>query len=139
MENQLNLNEIESKSWICNYLEKKGIIDKKEFFILSRFGAWVTENYPLIIKAYWSYLEKLMEKFDNEESLENSKKIFRPWVDETINYIKSSQYNRAYHSFCMMVIFLTEKYNSNHELFSKKELEVYLGLKKSIEDRRILV
>ena len=133
-----NFEEIESKSWICNYLEKKEIIDKNEFFTLSRFGVWVTENHPNIIKAYWSYLDKLMDKFDNEVSFDNAKKIFRPWVNETIGYIKSSQYNRAYNSFCVIVIFLTEKYNHGYHLFSKKELEVYLGLKKSMEDKRLL-
>jgi len=137
MDIEIILSAIESKSWICNYLNKKGIIDKSEFTILSRFGAWVLENHPQVMKAYWSYLDKLMDKFDKIESLENAKKIFRPWADETIGFIKTSQFNRAYHSFCLMVITLTEKYNSKYDLFTKPELEVYLGLKKSITNTKL--
>tara|TARA_B100000161_G_C33462099_1_gene374016 strand:- start:156 stop:569 length:414 start_codon:yes stop_codon:yes gene_type:complete len=129
--------EIESRSWICNYLNKKGIIDKNEFTILSRFGAWVLENHPHVMKAYWSYLDKLMNKFDQIETLENARKIFRPWADETIGFIKGSQLNRAYHSFCLIVITLTERYNNNYNLFTKQELETYLSLKKSITNTKL--
>ena len=131
------ISTIESKSWICNYLNKKGIIDKIEFSIFSRFGAWVLENHPHVMKAYWSYLDKLMEKFDKIETLDNARKIFRPWANETLGFIKSGQLNRAYNSFCLMVVTLTEKYNSTYDLFTKQELEVYLGLKKSILDTRL--
>tara|TARA_E500000178_G_C16804796_1_gene654123 strand:- start:318 stop:722 length:405 start_codon:yes stop_codon:yes gene_type:complete len=124
--------DIESKSWICNYLKKKYIIDNSEFLILSRFGAWTMENHPDVIKAYWSYLDKLMKKFDKVETVENAKKIFRPWVDETLGFIKSSQLKRAYISFCKMVILLTEKYNSDNSLFSNQELITYLKIKKSL-------
>ncbi len=124
--------DIESKSWICNYLKKKYIIDNSEFLILSRFGSWTMENYPDVIKAYWSYLDKLMKKFDKVETVENAKKIFRPWVDETLGFIKSSQLKRAYISFCKMVILLTEKYNSDNSLFSNQELITYLKIKKSL-------
>ena len=31
------------------------------------------------MKAYWSYLDKLMDRFDKIENLEIAKKIFRPW------------------------------------------------------------
>ena len=130
------VNEIESKSWICNYLQKKGIIDDQEFMILSRFGTWVLEQYPDVMRCYWSYLDKLMKKYDQIETLETSNKLFRPWVDETIRFIKSEQLNRAYFSFCLMVIKLTEKYNKNYLLFTKSELDVYLGLKKSVENTR---
>ena len=90
------------------------------------------ENYPDVIKAYWSYLDKLMKKFDKVETVENAKKIFRPWVDETLGFIKSSQLKRAYISFCKMVILLTEKYNSDNSLFSNQELITYLKIKKSL-------
>ena len=129
--------EIESRSWICNYLNKKGIIDKNEFTILSRFGAWVLENHPHVMKAYWSYLDKLMNKFDQIETLENARKIFRPWADETIGFIKGGQLNRAYHSFCLIVVTLTERYNNNYNLFTKQELETYLSLKKSITNTKL--
>ena len=128
--------QIESKSWICNYLQKKGIIDNQEFSILSRFGAWVLEHHPVMMKCYWSYLDKLMVKFDKIESFDSARKIFRPWVDETIKFIKSGQQNRAYHSFCLMVINLTERYNKDYSIFTKQELDVYLGLKKTIENTK---
>tara|TARA_B100000900_G_scaffold248570_1_gene211569 strand:+ start:70 stop:519 length:450 start_codon:yes stop_codon:yes gene_type:complete len=130
------INNIESKSWICNYLNKKGIIDNGEFMQLSRFGSWVLENYPIVMKCYWSYLDKLMTKFDKVETFENAKKIFRPWADETINFIKTNQLNRAYYSFCLLVIKLTEKYNNDYSIFTKQELDVYLGIKKSIENTK---
>ncbi len=126
--------DIESRSWICNYLNKKEIIDKNEFMILSRFGTWVAENHPQVMGAYWSYLDKLMSRFDKIESYENARKIFRPWVDNTVKFIKSSQLNKAYLSFCMIVISLTEKYNKTYDLFTKVELEVYLKIKNSILD-----
>ncbi len=130
------INNIESKSWICNYLNKKGIIDNSEFMQLSRFGSWVLENYPIVMKCYWSYLDKLMTKFDKVETFENAKRIFRPWADETINFIKTNQLNRAYYSFCLLVIKLTEKYNNDYSIFTKQELDVYLGIKKSIENTK---
>ena len=130
------INNIESKSWICNYLNKKGIIDNGEFMQLSRFGSWVLENYPIVMKCYWSYLDKLMTKFDKVETFENAKRIFRPWADETINFIKTNQLNRAYYSFCLLVIKLTEKYNNDYSIFTKQELDVYLGIKKSIENTK---
>tara|TARA_B100001093_G_scaffold515859_1_gene593196 strand:+ start:1677 stop:2096 length:420 start_codon:yes stop_codon:yes gene_type:complete len=133
----LILESIESRSWICNYIFEKGIIGKEEFNILSRFGAWVVENHPQFMKAYWSYLNKLMKKFDAEESLENSKKIFRPWATKTINFIKTSQLNRAYNSFCLMVINLTEHYNKDYKLFTQEELQIYMSLKKSVEDTKL--
>ena len=64
------LSNIESKSWICNYLKTKKIIDDKEFMVLSRFGAWVSEQYPNIIKGYWTYLDKLMQKYDKIENID---------------------------------------------------------------------
>ncbi len=130
------LSKIESKSWICNYLKSKEIIDEKEFIILSRFGAWVLEQYPSVMKCYWSYLDKLMKKYDSIETVDSANKLFRPWVNETIKFIKSSQLNRAYNSFCMMVINLTEKYNNDYSLFTKSELDIYLGLKRSINNSR---
>tara|TARA_E500000178_G_C16967239_1_gene729093 strand:+ start:552 stop:1010 length:459 start_codon:yes stop_codon:yes gene_type:complete len=132
----LLIQQIESKSWICNYLKKKEIIDEKEFVTLSRFGAWVLEQHPNVMRGYWSYLDKLMNKYDKIESFENAKKLFRPWAEETIRFINSSQMNRAYHSFCLMVVNLTEKYNSDYSLFSKPELDIYLGLKKSLQNNR---
>lgn len=137
MDIDLILSTIESKSWICNYTLEKGIINKQEFETLSRFGAWVIENHPQSMKAYWSYLKKLMKKFDEVESLETARKIFRPWADETISFIKSSQLNRAYNSFCMMVINLTERYNRDYSLFNNEELQFYLNLKKSVENRKL--
>tara|TARA_A100001015_G_C14821892_1_gene645036 strand:+ start:491 stop:943 length:453 start_codon:yes stop_codon:yes gene_type:complete len=130
------LSNIESKSWICNYLQTKGIIDNQEFITLSRFGAWVLEHHPNVMRAYWSYLDKLMKKYDTIESVETATLLFRPWVEETIQFIKSNQMNRAYNSFCLMVINLTEQYNKKYLLFTKSELEIYLGLKKSIENSR---
>ena len=112
------LSKIESKSWICNYLQTKGIIDNNEFLILSRFGAWVLEQHPNVMRGYWSYLDKLMKRYDTIESIETATKLFRPWVEETIQFIKSSQMNRAYYSFCLMVINLTEQYNKNYSLFT---------------------
>ena len=58
-------------------------------------------------------------------------------VDETIGFIKTNQLNRAYHSFCLMVVTLTEKYNNKYELFTNQELEVYLGLKNSIINTKL--
>ena len=130
------LSKIESKSWICNYLQTKGIIDNNEFLTLSRFGAWVLEQHPNVMRGYWSYLDKLMKKYDTIESIETATKLFRPWVDETIQFIKSSQMNRAYYSFCLMVVNLTEQYNKNYSLFTKSELDIYLGLKKTLENSR---
>ena len=78
-----------------------------------------------------------MKKFDAEESLENSKKIFRPWATKTINFIKTSQLNRAYNSFCLMVINLTEHYNKDYKLFTQEELQIYMSLKKSVEDTKL--
>ena len=130
------LENIPEKSWICNYLKNKGMISQQEFLILSAFGAWVAEQYPVVMKCYWSYLDKLMKKFDKMESNENAKKIFIPWVTETISFIKSGQNNRAYYSFCLMVIGLTERYNNNYQYFTKEELETYMGIKKSIENSR---
>lgn len=134
--NEVVLKNIPEKSWICNYLKNKGIISQEQFIILSAFGAWVAEQYPVVMKCYWSYLDKLMKKFNRVETNENAKKIFIPWVEETISFIKSGQNNRAYFSFCLMVIGLTEKYNNNHQMFTKEELDTYLGIKKSIENSR---
>lgn len=137
MEIELLTNIVSSKSWICNYLKSKEIITKEEFNILGKFGAWVLENHPHVMRAYWSYLSKLLEKYDDIETLENTKKIFKPWANETIGFIKTSQLNRAYNSFCLLVINLTEKYNKNYDLFTKDELQVYLGIKKSIENTKL--
>lgn len=136
MQIELIFQAINSKSWICNYLKSKKIITNDEFNILGKFGAWVLENHPHVMRAYWSYLSKLLEKYDKIESIEKSKKIFRPWADETINFIKSSQLNRAYNSFCLLVINLTEKYNKDYQLFNQEELQIYLGLKKSIQSNK---
>ena len=54
---------VDSKSWICNYLKNKEIITSQEFNVLSRFGAWVLENHPQVMKAYWSYLSKFIILF----------------------------------------------------------------------------
>lgn len=134
--NNVVLENIPEKSWICNYLKNKGMISQEQFIILSAFGAWVAEQYPVVMKCYWSYLNKLMKKFNKVETNENARKIFIPWVEETISFIKSGQNNRAYYSFCLMVIGLTEKYNNTHQMFTKEELDTYLGIKKSIENSR---
>lgn len=126
---------IESKSWICNFLHEKGLISQNDFTILSRFGAWVLENHPLAMQVYWSYIKKLIAKFENEENIFNIKKIFNPWIENTLRFIKSSQLNRAYHSFCEIVIELTEKYNKDYQLFTKDELNFYLSMKKTIQNK----
>ena len=133
----MNIDQIESKSWICNFLKKKGIINQQQFVEFGRFGIWVSENHPIMIKAYWSYLDKLLQKYDKIETNKNINNLFQAWTNKTLSFIRTSQNSRALDSFCTIIVFLTEKYNKDYLMFTKDELDVYLNMKKTIENSKV--
>jgi len=113
--------------WICTYLHRKGLLSDQEYEKFNKFGLYAFKHHGKTMKGYWSYLNSLMEHFSSVAE-EEEWNHFTPWAKETLELIDNGQMEDAYVNFCKEVVYLTENYNKDYQLFDDVQMDVYLGV-----------
>ncbi len=113
--------------WICTYLHRKGMLTDQEYEKFNKFGLYAFKHHSKTLKGYWSYLGNLMEHF-SKIAEEKDWDHFKPWAKETLEMIDNGEMEDAYINFCKKVVYLTENYNKDYQMFNDKQVDVYTGV-----------
>ena len=103
------------------------MLSDQEYDKFNKFGLYAFKHHGKTMKGYWSYLNTLMEHFSNV-AFEEEWVHFKPWAKETLEMIDSGNMEDAYMNFCKEVVYLTENYNKDYQLFDDMQMDIYTGV-----------
>ena len=106
----------------------------EKYKMFNHFGLYAFKAHSRTMQGYWSYLNDLMEHF-TKTAVEEDWDHFRPWVDKTLGMIRNGDLEDAYGSWCEEVVYLTENYNKEYDLFNDDQLDIYLGVLNQYGDK----